>query len=38
MRKVLQLAKEKCNEEILKREHHPLRDAAFVTFKQKAVG
>lgn len=38
MRKVLHNAKLECDEDILKREHRPLREAAIATFKQKAVG
>jgi hypothetical protein len=38
MRKVMIKAKELCDEDILKKEHRPLRDHAVTSFKQKAVG
>jgi hypothetical protein len=38
MRKILQTAKDLCNEDILKKEHKLKRDEAVTNFKTKAVG
>lgn len=38
MRKVLERAKEQCNEDLLKKEKSSLREQAITMFKQKAVG